>query len=206
MSPPANRRTSWPGPRRRLLLLLLVVVVGLTTPPGHAADPATLLESGDIVFRNRGETWGRLAALGSRGPEPYGHVGMAVRDGTRVWVVHAHGTPHDPRGRVTAEPAATFLAGSDALGIYRLRLPPAVRQRLGQLARAQEGTPFDADFDLATPDRLYCTELIWRVVRAGAGLDLATPLPRLGSRAYIPLDALRHPDHVTVVTEQRRGG
>ncbi len=37
---------------------------------------------------------------------------------------------------------------------------------------AKKATPFDAGFDLATADRVYCTELIWRAY-LDAGVDLS---------------------------------
>ena len=70
-----------------------------------------------------------------------------------------------------------FFLGTDrasSAAVYRVR---ATERAYTSLAVAQATTfafnkvPFDAAFDLKTPDTLYCTELVWRAYK-DVGLDL----------------------------------
>jgi hypothetical protein len=56
------------------------------------------------------------------------------------------------------------------------------------LAWARAGVPFDHDFDSATPDRLYCTELVWRAYYS-AGVELLPPGEAMHKR-ILPADLL----------------
>ena len=74
------------------------------------------------------------------------------------------------------EPLVDFLAPrkADGFAVYHvlpdddLRARAAIQAALGYQAR---GVLFDRDFSLDTEDKMYCTELVWRVY-LDAGLDL----------------------------------
>jgi hypothetical protein len=96
---------------------------------------------------------------------PYSHVGILHLDGDEARVIHTVASELTSRGHVRIEPLRQFIGkeNADAAALYRARsasreeLREAVRTALGFAAAR---VPFDTRFDLATEDRLYCTELV----------------------------------------------
>lgn len=134
----------------------------------------------DLVFTaNKSYVWGTLIP----GRFTHGEVYLGTEAQLRalgLWDTPGFAGLHDDirAGRLFAEsatpesktiPAARVLE-SDAVAILRPHLSGAERGRaLAALAGAM-GTPYDYTFDLASPDKLACTELI----------NLAMPGLRLG--------------------------
>lgn len=143
-------------------------------PPSFAAAVRT----GDVVLR-RGRSLASRAVLLSDGAGGYSHAGVAVRRDDSVWVVHAAPLSETDRGYAVREPLAVFLAAdrADAAALYRSGALDGARgdSLAAALERyARRRVPFDGDFDLRTPERVYCTELVWLAFRS-AGIEL---LPR----------------------------
>ncbi len=143
--------------------------------PGMAHSP---LQEGDLVFRCGHGLWSELFAEASAHDRRFSHVGVLLRTRAQTWQV-AHASAHDltGHGRTAAEPLETFLRDATAVEIRRPRLAPAPLGRFVEAVRgaARARTPFDASFSLATPERVYCTELVWQAWTRATGVD---PLPR----------------------------
>ena len=142
-------------------------------PPGI---PTTALHEGDLVFRRGQGLWSGLFAEASVHDRRFSHVGVALRTGKSWQVAHASANDLTGQGRTEAVPLETFLRDASAMEIRRPRLAPAP---LGLFVAAVRGavlvhTPFDPAFSLATPERVYCTELIWQAWIRASGAD---PLP-----------------------------
>jgi len=159
----------------------------------HADE--SIFAPGDVLFR-RGNSLISRAVLVADGSGEYSHVGLIAVSAGRVWVLHAT-PPEEPdvKGGVIAEPLATFLEPdqASAAALYR--------PRNGQAGLAAERTawgwvhrrvPFDSAFDLASADRLYCTELVWRAYRS-AGVDLESGIPEPRGRYLLPGRLMKSP-------------
>lgn len=199
--------------------MLMILFGGCGTPTGTAEPAADVppsftaaVQTGDLVMR-RGRSVASLSVLLSDGAGAYSHAGVAIRRGDSVWVVHAAPRSEVERGFVVREPLAVFLAGdrADAAALYRSgALDGGLRDSLAAVLErdARSRLPFDGDFDLRTPERVYCTELVWRAFRS-AGIELlprgvasrSTPLgPR---RVVLPSDLAAGPDVRQVTTFAR---
>jgi hypothetical protein len=174
-------------------LLALLALAGSSSElqgPAHAPELGRiihLLHPGDLLFRRGREAVSDLVA-GMDSQSAYSHVGIVARQDGVWYVVHAVPSegPGEPDG-VKQEPLADFVQPSraSALGLYRLRPAvaydgEAVATRAATIASklAAVHTPFDAGYDLDTPDLLYCTELIWWAYKE-AGLNLSIRPRRL---------------------------
>jgi hypothetical protein len=153
------------------------------------------LAPGDVLFR-RGRSLISRAVLAADSEGEYSHVGLVAIVAGRVWVLHAT-PPEEPdvKGGVIAEPLAAFLAPDQATAaaLYRPRDseagPVAERTAWGWVHRK---VPFDNAFDLASADRLYCTELVWRAYRS-AGVDLEAGIPEPRGRYLLPGRLMKSP-------------
>ncbi|MBP7621756.1 MAG: hypothetical protein KA745_12365 [Gemmatimonadales bacterium] len=143
-------------------------------PPGV---PAAALREGDLVFRRGHGLWSGLFAEASAHDRRFSHVGVLLRTGGIWQVAHASADELTGLGGTAAEPLEMFLRDATDFEIRRPRLGPAeLAGFVEALHRAvRTYTPFDTSFSLATPERVYCTELIWQAWVRATGAD---PLPR----------------------------
>lgn len=53
------------------------------------------------------------------------------------------------------------------------RLTPQVLARMREVGQRFQGKPYDLTFDWSD-DRIYCSELVWKIYKEGAGIELGT--------------------------------
>lgn len=185
---------------RWLAVMVITLAAGGGQPAGErvteVADrlDSVRLEPGDLVFRSS-DTWaGRVVRAVDRGTAAT-HVGIVVDTGPDPLVVHAvPGEGSGDPGGVRAEPVSSYLSRFRARSgsVWRPLATAAQRQQAADasMAALAAGFGFDERFDLSTPHRVYCTELVWRAYQT-AGVDLTAgrrdTLRFLGSRLEILL-------------------
>jgi uncharacterized protein YycO len=127
---------------------------------------ATPLRDGDIVFQT--SLSGQSIAIQRATHSPYSHVGVILyRDG-EPFVFEAIAT-------VRYTPLTNWIARGDG-GRYvvrRLKRPLQLAEvrKLREAANTYEGKPYDLYFEW-TNDRIYCSELVWKMYRDAMGLEL----------------------------------
>lgn len=163
------------------------------------ADSIEGLTAGDLLFKGAGTATGtRIAAGWSLGDKRWGHVGIVVADaGGSLSVVHADtGEALGPgaRGEVRRVPLELYLADVSALGHYHVTLEGAGREAYLAYAKSAVGLPFDGGFSLSSENSVYCSELVWRALSAGAGADILPQKSERFGRVYVSLsDLSEHP-------------
>lgn len=148
------------------------------------------IRAGDLIFMHGTSIRSAIVRFLEIGKADYSHVGLIVFNNGVPYVIHA-----DPaRGAVMKEPLTALLMPSRTSGatIYRVEgSPEAISQVCAQAQEyADEALPFDHEFDLETPRKLYCTELIWRAYLS-AGLDLRGKWINSKRRYLIPCDLIQ---------------
>jgi hypothetical protein len=183
----------WPA----VLALALLLVTDTVQGPGpaqaareraFAAAVSAAAEPGDLIFISAGGTWSELARFLSRREKLYSHVGVIARGRDGLVVIHAGGNPLQSEAGVHADTVGFFMAAVTRVGVYRL--PDAVREKfLAYVKNASaRALPFDSEFSLATTERLYCTELVWRGLVAAMGRDPIANKPVSLGNPYVALD------------------
>lgn len=179
-----------------VLLLTLLLLAGLTLAVndlGCPGDPMPVQwRSGDILFLSGTSFRSKCVRLLEGYAVDYSHVGLiVVKDGV-PFVINA-----DPAAGVVVIQRWDIVTASDQVAggaVYRLRGvdPSAVSAAcLAAQRDAQEHIPFDESFDLNTPGRLFCTELVWRAYRS-AGVNLC-PNAETDHPHLLPTDLLENP-------------
>lgn len=193
-----------------VLSALLLMGVAASHPamrdePALEALPALPeIRQGDVIFFSAPDAY--WASLASRWSEPryrHGHVGLAIIRKGQIHVVHAKGNPVQRKAMVVEEPLAVFLREARGVSVFR---PLSAAVARGAAARAERfvrtRTPFDSRFSLQSPDQLYCTELIWRALSAGAGFDILPVKSMEGGRPAVFLSDLEHSGHLRLAWRQ----
>jgi cell wall-associated NlpC family hydrolase len=142
-----------------------------TVPCGSAA---CILQDADVVFQPTAGVTSEAIKLATH--SAFSHVGIVVRtvDGPLVY---------EAIGPVKLTPLAQWVA-HDAHGTFvakRLKatahtLTSSELQKMRSVGERFNGKPYDFGFDWSD-EKLYCSELVWKIYHEGAGVDLAQPRP-----------------------------
>jgi hypothetical protein len=168
----------------------------LVSPANRRWQEHVDLSDGDLFFRTGRDLMSRLVL--SQGQTPrFSHVGLTVKIGPEVFVIHAVPRDGHSNGGVLLEPLARFASVANAadVGVYRIRgITNDARARIREYVLRQVGKPFDDAFSLSDDRRMYCTELVLKALAAG-GIDLAATVPyirvMLLTEPVVPPDSLR---------------
>lgn len=136
----------------------------------------SLLREGDIIFHESRSEQATAIRLATR--SRYTHVGILVRHRGKIKVLEAV----QP---VTISTLGSFIARSVGghYVIKRLRdfenvLTPPVREKMRKLGASYIGKNYDYFFEW-NDRRIYCTELVWKLYRHAAGIEVCA-LEKLG--------------------------
>ena len=147
---------------------------------------AAPVQDGDIIFQTSRSTQSEAIQLAT--DSPYSHVGIiTIQDGEPM-VYEAIST-------VMATPLADWIRRGEG-GRYRLMRPkqPLTQEQIhamNAVGRSHQHKRYDLRFDWSD-QKMYCSELVWKMYKAGAGIELA------GLR---PMDSYRlgHPKVRTLI-------
>lgn len=156
---------------RQLIVVFAVLLLGCSA--GASYEP----RDGDIVFHT--STSAQSVAIQKATHSPYSHMGIVFLKGGRAMVFEAV----QP---VRSTPLDEWVArGEDGHWVVkRLRDADAVLtgpavERMREVGRAFSGKSYDLYFEWSD-DRIYCSELVWKVYQRAVGIELGT-LQRLDS-------------------------
>ena len=131
-------------------------------------------EAGDIVFHTSRSAQSKAVQAATK--SPYSHMGIVLfRDGKAVVFEAVQPVKYTPLKQwLDRGQGRRYVA-------KRLKQPlsAASVRKLHQAAERYEGKPYDLTFEWSD-ERLYCSELVWKMYKAAADIELA-PLSRLGS-------------------------
>jgi hypothetical protein len=147
----------------------LISLLLSSTLPGCNSDSAYVPASGDIIFHTSRSSQSEAIQLATK--SRYSHMGVVyVQDGQPV-VFEAV----EP---VKITPLKEWAVRGDGGHFVVKRLSAAssvlsaeVLSRMFEVARGFAGKHYDAHFEWSD-DRIYCSELVWKIYKRGAGLEL----------------------------------
>ena len=180
-----------------LLLALLVVIIvprQASQKRIYADDIAMYLRDGDIICRLGDRLWSMYFKDISPIDKRFSHLGIIrIVDGS-VTVINAEGRAIEGKDHVNETPLEEFLAIAKAIGIYRLH--DYEGKTISSTAMDYIGYPFDWNFDLHDENKLYCTELLYAVMKKVAPeFQLQTLFQKELSKEIVPLEAVSNSDY-----------
>jgi hypothetical protein len=181
-----------------ILILALCTIIKLPQltphPTIHAHDISEYLQDGDIICRLGDRLWSTYFKDTSPFDKRFSHLGVIrIADGA-ITVINAEGRAIEGKDTVNETPLEEFLAIAKAVGIYRLR--DYEGKALSSAAMEYIGYPFDWSFDLHDETKLYCTELLYAVMKKIAPeIKLQTIYQKELSGDIVPLEAVSNSDY-----------
>lgn len=166
-----------------------------------------LLRSGDLVFRLGNDiTSAMLSQLNLR-EKNYSHCGIVVVENGSPYIYHSIGGEFNPDQKIKRETPAQWFSPVNNLAIAVSR-PDLDSHQLKQVADNvqsfyKEGKTFDMEFDLATDDRLYCAEMIYKSIVNVVKDSIYLPVTSAFGKKYVGIDDLYINPHSTVICRVR---
>jgi hypothetical protein len=133
------------------------------------STPDHLLREGDIIFQSVTSGQGRAIqiATGSK----YSHCGIIYKAGNEFYVYEAIQPVQS-----TSLKQFTARGDDNHYVIKRLKnakdvLSPSILQKMKAEGEKLNGKNYDLTFEWSD-DRIYCSELVWKIYHRGAGLEI----------------------------------
>jgi len=153
-----------------LLLSAVLFCAYFIITPRRSADirvdcaaVALYLKDGDVICRMGDRVWSTLIGNMSQDTRRFSHLGIVrIRDDSIV-VINAECLTRGRSESVNETPLADFLALARSVGVYRAKFIDG--SMISDKAMEYLGRPFDWDFDLSDESKIYCTELLYLVIK-----------------------------------------
>ncbi len=213
-----------------LSLLLIILVAGSCTMPGDSADCAALetrqaravanawnarmtdssvrlLRNGDMVLRTGADATSYMLRQMNLTNKTYSHCGIVMMEDGYPFVYHSIGGEDNPDEKLRRDSASSFFnpGYNERLGIARLDMAPPQIAALHTIVKRyyKAAIPFDLDFDLASDDKLYCAEFVYKAIREATDDTGYFSCTRLFSRTYVGVDNLYDKRHAKIICDIR---
>lgn len=127
--------------------------------------PSEQFKDGDIILREGKSFVSQALRSFSQTDKHYSHAGIIqIRNG-QAYVCHVVAAEGNRSDKIRLEPITSFCDRTDniSFAVYRTDLNTnSIDSILSEYFRA--GVSFDNDFDLKTSNKMYCTELVYKVL------------------------------------------
>jgi hypothetical protein len=185
-----------------LIISTIVYILAPRTKPVVVQNPVVFFETaqdGDIICRLGDRLWSQIFRDISATDRRFSHMGIVRVSNGNVSVIHAEGTTTVGKDLVKEEPVGDFIKIAGAVGIYRIN-DIEDRKQIADAAAEYINIPFDWQFDLHDDSRIYCTELLYVVLkRLMPSVELNTVFVKEIGKDIIPLDAVSNSTYFSEV-------
>jgi hypothetical protein len=167
----------------------------------------SLLRSGDIVVRTGNDVTSYMLCQMNQRDKTYSHCGIVMMEHGYPFVYHSIGGEDNPDAKLRRDSANFWFspAHNIGFGISRLDIPAGKQDSFSAIVRKyyQERKKFDMNFDLATDERFYCAELVYKAVNQAVGdTQYLQPIHILGY-TFIGIDDIFLSRHASTVCQIR---
>jgi hypothetical protein len=121
------------------------------------------LNDGDIICRLGDRLWSIFFKELSPNDKRFSHLGIIRIRNNIVSVINAEGLAAEGKDYVNEVPLNDFLKIAQSVGVYRLRSIEG--NKISEAASEYIGYPFDWEFDMEDGNNLYCSELLYVILK-----------------------------------------
>jgi hypothetical protein len=147
------------------------------------------LKSGDIIFRDgRGVMSNAFKKFSLTSPE-YSHAGIIHIEKNNAFVYHTIGGEDNKSNEMQKEPLINFCSSyqANSFAIYRTIFNgSAIDSIAGNYFNSK--LEFDTSFDLYSEDKMYCTELVYKILNKVSQKNNFIPLTTVSGIRYVACD------------------
>jgi uncharacterized protein YycO len=121
------------------------------------------IKDGDIICRLGDRIWSMYFKELSPNEKRFSHLGIIRMQNDVISVINAEGLANEGKDFVNEVPLNDFLNSAQKIGIYRLKNIEG--KIISDTAFEYVGLPFDWQFDMEDDSKLYCTELLYVILK-----------------------------------------
>lgn len=136
---------------------------------------STLFRSGDIILKKGNGMISSQIANVLNEPVPFSHCGIFVKTDSGNIVIQSVAKEINGKDGVQSTLYSKFIKDINYPHFYIVRLKDEkLREPFtkGAIEKLQEKAPFDYDFDFTDNSRIYCTELIYIILKEKCNTDI----------------------------------
>jgi hypothetical protein len=143
------------------------------------AHAKSLLKDGALVTRSDDDFESLTLQNFSTRERAYSHSGIAFKEDSGYVVYHCMAGIENPDGAMRRDPFDSFVnpLKKTGFGIFQYQLSDSETTHFHQLIQKEyfSKIPFDNSFDLMTDDSLYCSEMIYKNLKAASNGRVILP-------------------------------
>lgn len=160
----------------------------------------TMLSDGMVVLRmGLGADSYMLSQMNKR-DKRYSHCGIVIREHGYPFIYHCLGGETNPNERMRRDSASRFLSPerNTRIAVVSYAMDSIHAQEVKRIVREyySRHVLFDMNFDLATDDRIYCSELVYKALCRASGDSTYIPVTTAIGHTYAGIDDLYLNKHV----------
>jgi len=171
----------------------------------HIQEDAIIpyLNDGDIIFRLGDRIWSTFFKELSPNDKRFSHLGIVRIRNNIISVINAEGLADEGKDYVNEVSLKEFLQIAQSVGIYRLKTIEG--EIISDTALEYIGYPFDWQFNLEDDSKLYCSELLYVILKKLApNIELNKVWFKEIGKNIIPLDIYSQSEYFTEVGYWRK--
>jgi hypothetical protein len=184
-----------------LLLLLMKIPPLMRHEPQnriYASNISAYLQDGDIICRLGDRLWSLYFKDISPVDKRFSHLGIIRINDNKITVIHAEGRAVEGKDFVNEVDLDEFLKIARAVGVYRINNYNG--ETVSSAAMGYVGYPFDWKFDLEDENKIYCTELLYVVIKKIAPeIELQRLFQKELKKEIVPLEACSNSEHFSQI-------
>jgi len=153
-----------------------------------------MVKTGDLVVRTGKDFTSETMRLLSTKDKTYSHCGIASIEHDSLFVYHSIGGEWNPDEKLRRDPFEIFCNPYEnrGFGIFRYRITPGEKITLVNVVHKlyNKKIMFDMQFNLASDDRMYCSEFVYKVIEQASNNKIVLPTTTINNIKFIALDNL----------------
>lgn len=157
-------------------------------------EAVTNIKDGDLIVRCGRDFTSQSLRLLNRRNTDYSHAGIIQIENNHAYVYHAMGGEFNPDQALMREAFTDFIHPSTQSGfaLYRLSSDSIdfLKLRSQILTDYQKKLPFDMNFDLASDNRMYCSEWVAHCLTTSSLKAIFFDTSKIGNKLFIGVDDL----------------
>jgi hypothetical protein len=153
-----------------------------------------MVKQGDLVMRTGRDFTSEIMRQLSLHDKTYSHCGIASFEHDSLFVYHSLGGEWNPDEKVRRDPFDMFCNPFEnrGFGIFRYKLSRGEDSQLIKIIKKYyaRAVRFDMQFDLASDDRMYCSEFVYKAVQEASDHKIALPVTTINNIRFVAPDNL----------------
>jgi hypothetical protein len=147
----------------------IVLPVRNKNPNFMITEGQSLLKEGDLVVRLNRDPTSQFIKYFNRHDKSYSHSGIVLFENGYPYIFHIVNGQENPGEKLRKDSLSRFCnpRNNSAYGIFRYEMNAGEIKVLKDLIHKwyDNGVRFDTEFNLKTDDRMYCSEMISKVLQ-----------------------------------------